>query len=501
MAKKHDIKKILLIDPKGFVAGLNIGLGYLSAVLTESGYDVRVADCNNNSDRLSSGPKINFGLTDFSDWHSKMDKALEWKPDLVGISLNSFGLDSAIELIKYCHSLTKEGVIYIAGGPHITMFKKEFLEKYKTFFDFGVVGEGDQTILDLIRNISNPEKVKGIIFYDYKKKKVIETEARPLIANLDSLPFPNFDAFDSVDPKKGLNNYQMISSRGCPYQCIFCNHLWLGKWRARSPENVIKEIEEAKKKYTFESVTFWDDNFTLDISRSKTICDLFISKKLNLKYNLAGIRADRIDEELVKKLKESGCQSVSVGIEDGDPKTFPFVQKGETIKQIEKAVRLIKKYQISLSTYMITGLINHTYNSFLISLEYIKKLDVKAHWNIAFPFPDTPLFEWAKKNGKFLMTLEEGFKYSMTNKDPAVVFDTKNYTKNERIKAYYLGNLRSRNYDMVVSSRSGNIFQMSQEIIEAIWKYDRRHILWHFSILMKIFFQSFMNFGRVGQVN
>lgn len=495
------IRKILLIDPKGFGAGLNLGLGYLSAVLTKNSYKVKVVDCNNDSDRLSSGPKINFGITDFLDWHQKIDRELEWKPDLVGISINSFSLDSAIELIKYCRSLTKEGVVYIAGGPHVTMFKKEFLKKNKALFDFAVIGEGEETILDLIRNISNPGKVKGIVFYDYKKKKVIKTATRPLIANLDSLPFPNFDVFDSVDPKKGLNNYQTISSRGCPYQCVFCNHLWSGKWRARSPENVIKEVEEAKSKYTFESITFWDDNFTLDISRAKTICDFIISKKLNLKYNLAGIRADRIDEELVKKLKESGCQSISLGIEDGDPKTFPFVQKGETMEQIEKAVRLIKKYKIPLLTYMVTGLINHSYNSFLISLEFIKKLDVRAHWNIAFPFPNTPLFEWAKKNGKFLMTLEEGFKHSMTNKDPAVVFDTKNYVKNERIRAYYLGNLRSRSYDMVVSSRSGNVFQMSLEILEAIWKYDKQHILWHLSILMKIFFQSLMNFGRVGQVN
>jgi len=393
MAKKHDIKKILLIDPKGFVAGLNLGLGYLSAVLLKSGYKVRVVDCNNNSDRLSSGPKINFGLTDFSDWHTKMARALDWKPDLIGISLNSFGLDNAIELIRYCRSLTKEEVVYVAGGPHVTMFKKEFLEKNKTLFDFGVVGEGEETILDLIRNISKPLKVKGIVFYDYKKKMVIETEARPLIADLDSLPFPNFGVFDSVDPEKGLNNYQMISSRGCPYKCVFCNHLWSTKWRARSPENIIREIKEAKKKYLIKSITFWDDNFTLDIARAKRICDLFISKKLNLKYYLAGMRADRVDEDLVKKLKESGCQGISIGIEDGDPETFPFVQKGETAEQIEKTVRLVQKYKIPLLTYMVTGLINHSYNSFLTSLEFIKKLDVKTHWSIAFPFPNTPLFE------------------------------------------------------------------------------------------------------------
>jgi len=99
------------------------------------------------------------------------------------------------------------------------------------------------------------------------------------------------------------------------------------------------------------------------------------------------------------------------------------------------------------------------------------------------------------------MTLEEGFRHSMTNKDPAVVFETKNYTKNERLKAYYLGNLRSGSYDMVVSSRSGNVLQMALEVVEAIWKYDRAQILQHFSVLLKIFAQSFIHFGRIEQIN
>ncbi|PIV42289.1 MAG: hypothetical protein COS26_02320, partial [Candidatus Nealsonbacteria bacterium CG02_land_8_20_14_3_00_40_11] len=381
------IGKVLLIDPKGFGSGLNLGLGYLAASLTKNGYKVKVADCNNDFDRLSSGPKINFFITGVSEWHQKIDKALAWEPDLIGISINSFSLDNSIEIIRYCQSLAEEEVVYIAGGPHVTMFRKEFLKKNKDLFDFAVVGEGEETILDLIRNISNPRKVKGIVFYDYKKKTFVETATRPLIANLDSLPFPNFGVFDSVDPKKGLYNYQMISSRGCPYKCVFCNHLWSSKWRARSPENITREIKEIKKKYSIESLTFWDDNFTLDIARAKKICDLFISERLNLKYYLAGMRADRVDEDLVKKLKESGCQGISIGIEDGDPKTFPFVQKGETAEQIEKTVRLIQKYKIPLLTYMVTGLINHSYNSFLTSLEFIKKLDVKAHWSIAFPFP------------------------------------------------------------------------------------------------------------------
>lgn len=487
---KRNVNKILLIDPEGFGSGLNLGIGYLAAVLTKNGYQVKVVDYNNDSTRLSFGPKINFWPTRRESWEQKITKALDWKPDVIGVSINSFSLDNAVNLINYCKSVTDNRTVYIAGGPHVTMFKKEFLEKHCHLFDFGIVGEGEETIIDLIKNIFDPQKVKGIIFWDSKNKEIIETETRPLITDLDNLPFPNFEVFDSVDKKKGLYNYQMISSRGCPYKCVFCNHLWSLKWRARTPENILEEIIAVKKKFGIKTITFWDDNFTLDIKRAKKICDMLIQKKLGISYYLAGIRADCVDEELIKKLKESGCLSVSIGIEDGDPKTFPFVSKGETLDQIEKTVKLVQKYKIPLLTYMVTGLINHTYKSFLTSLKFIEKLGVQAHWSIAFPFPNTKLYDWTKENGRFLMTLEEGFKRSMTNKDPAVVFDTKNYTKEERIRAYYLGNLRSKSYDMVVSSRDGSFFIMAFEIMQTILKYDSKRVWWHITNMLKILWKS-----------
>lgn len=497
--KKWSHKRILLIDPKGFGAGLNLGLGYLAAVLVKNNYRVKVLDFNNTSRRLAKGPSLNLGFSRSDNWKNKIEAALKWKPLAIGISINSFTLQNSLEVIKYCRSIAKHEITYFAGGPHVTMFKKDFLEKNKDYFNFAITGEGEETIIDLLKNINSPKKVKGIIYYDKSRKQIIETEARPLIENLDTLPFPNFEVFDTVIVKDGLYNYQMMSSRGCPYGCIFCFHMWSRKWRSRSPENVLAEIKFAKRKYGMSTITFWDDNFTLEIERAKKICDMLLSEKekLNLKYDLAGIRADRVDEELINKLKKSGCVGISMGIEDGDPTTFPYVGKGETLEQIEKTAKLIKKYNIPLLTYMITGLINSTYKSFLRSLKFVEKIGVTAHWSIAFPFPETPLFNWVKENGRFLMSLDEGFKLSMTSKNPPVVFDTKAYTKDERIKAYYLGNLRSKSYDMIVSSRSNNFFQIALEIVEAIWKYDRQNFIAHLSVLMKFFSQFLVNFGRI----
>lgn len=480
------IKKILLIDPQGFGSGLNLGLGYLAAVLLKNNYQVRVVDCNNTPDRLVRGPRLNLNFSQ-QDWQEKVDRGLRWKPEVIGISLNSFSLEEALAVVKYCRGKTGREVIYIAGGPHLVMAGKLFMEQYHYLFDFACYSEGEESFPDLLKHLHQPEEVKGIFYYDAEKKVVVQTEPRPLINNLDSLPFPDFTVFDTVNPKRGLYNYQMISSRGCPYGCVFCFKICGRQWRPRSPENVLAEIKFAKKKYHFSTLTFWDDNFTFNLERAKKICHLFIENNLKLSYSLAGVRADRVDEEMIQKLKESGCTHISMGIEDGDPQTFPLVGKGETLAQIEKTVSLIKKYKITLLAYMVTGLINHDYRSFLRSLKFIEKLKVQAHWSIAFPFPGTPLFDWAQHQGRFLMTLEEGFSHSMTSKNPPVVFDTLAYPKEERLRAYYLGNLRSKSYDMLTGSRRGNIFQQAFDIIQAIWQYDRQKTGWHFSNLLNIF--------------
>lgn len=501
MLKSSDIKRVLLIDPKGFGSGLNLGLGYIAAILAREGYEVKVVDCNNLPVRLSKGPSISLGGVVPEDWRVKVARGLDWVPQVVGISVNSFTQESSFEIARFCRSRLGHEVVFVAGGPHVSVFKKEFIEKNQDLFDFGIVGEGEETIVELLRSLESPELVKGITYYDLKSQQVVQTEERRPILNLDSLPLPNLEAFDTVNPTDGLYNYQLSSSRGCPYKCVFCSQILSRIWRPRSPEHVIEEIKQAKRKYHMQSITFWDDNFSLDINRAKKICDLMISENINLEYHLAGVRADRLDDELLQKLKDSGCKSIFIGIEDGDVQTFSFVGKGESLESIEKAVNMVKKYNIAISSYMITGLINSNYESFLRSLAFVKKLGIPAHWNIAFPLPNTQLFNWVKDNGRFLMTVEEGFKHCMTSKNPPVVFDTPDYPKEQRIKAYYVGNLRCRGYDMVISSRSANLFRQAFDILEAIWKYDREKIWWHSSFLINIFIKSLLNSGKVVAIN
>ena len=497
LLQKTETKKVLLIDPRGFGSGLNLGLGYIAGILAKNGYAVKVIDCNNFPDRLSKGPSISIGNLVHDDWKTKVGQALEWEPEVIGVSINSFTQDSAYEITQFCREKRGDQSLYVAGGPHVSVFRSEFLEKNKHLFDFAIVGEGEETIVELLESLTEPEKVKGLIYCDPNTNEVRQTVDRPPMRNLDSLPFPLIEAFDTVSLEAGLHNYQLSSSRGCPYKCVFCSQILSRVWRPRSPEHVIAEIKMAKEKFRMSSITFWDDNFSLDVNRAKKICDLMKAENINLEYNLAGVRADRLDEELLQKLKDTGCKSIFIGIEDGDAETFPFVGKGESLEAIEKAVAMVKKFGIAISSYMITGLINSNYDSFLRSLAFVERIGIPAHWNIAFPLPRTDLYEWALRNGRFLMTVEEGFRHCMTSKNPPVVFDTPDYPKEARLKAYYVGNLRCRGYDMVIASRSSNLFRQALDIAEAVWDYDRERLWWHFSYLFKIFLKSVVNAGRL----
>ena len=501
MVQSAEIKRVLLIDPRGFGSGLNLGLGYIAAVLIEKGYEVKVVDCNNFPVRLSKGASMNLGSLTHEDWRIKVGKGLDWQPQAIGVSINSFTQDNAYEVTRFCRSKMGDNAIYIAGGPHVSVFKKEFMEKNRNLFDFGIIGEGEETIIDLLSNYDNPASVKGIVYYDLVGGKAVQTEERPVITNLDTLPFPNLEVFDTVSVAERLYNYQLSSSRGCPYKCVFCSQILSRKWRARTPEHVIAEIKLALEKYKIQSITFWDDNFTLDINRAKRICDLMMKENLNLEYSLAGVRADRLDDELLRKLKESGCTSVSIGIEEGDEEVFKYVGKGESLEDIRKAVHMLQKHEIPISSYMITGLINSNYESFLRSLKYVESLKISAHWNIAFPLPLTPLYDWVQKNGRFLMTIDEGFKHCMTSKNPPVVFDTPDYPKEQRLKAYYVGNLRCLGYDMVISSRNASLFRQVFDIFEAVLRYDLGNFWWHFSYLFDLFAKSLFNSGRVVTYN
>jgi radical SAM superfamily enzyme YgiQ (UPF0313 family) len=409
--------KIVFIDPRGFSDGLNTGLGYLAAVLKE--HDVRVVDFNNKRG-------------------NEYDRLLAARDaDIVGISVKSFTLKESLRLASAVKKINP-GAKLVAGGPHITIDGQNFL-KDNQLFDIGVYGEGEAAFFEIASG-KDPEHVKGVIFR--RGGEIVKNESHGWIANLDVLPFPNYEVFDSFDGK--IASYPLVTSRGCPYSCTYCSvgNVIGKKWRARSAKNIVDELIQAKEKYRCGEFKILDDDFTLDINRAKEICQRLIDDKVDLRWSCPnGIRADRLDEELVGLMKQSGCCFISLGVESGDPDVFEKIKKGEKLDDVEKAVSVLKAAGIKVHGFFIIGLPGSTYKKDRASAKFGKKVGLdSASFGILVPYPGTEVYDIMSKdtNVSWQDDWKNGFHMGFK---PKTVFEKSDYSSKEMKKAYYLNNL------------------------------------------------------------
>jgi len=434
--------KIILIDPPGFGEGISTGLAYLAAVAKQNGFsDIAVVDFQNYRQNVEE----------------RINKIIAEQPDIIGFTINSFTVINAIKIIKQLKG--KVSAKFIAGGPGVTSDPKIFLERTGDLFDVAVFSEGERTFVELLKYFSNNNSVnlsaiKGIA-YQSGNGEITVNEGRELINNLDEVPFPDYDVFDSVKFNKKIlsDSYQILTSRGCPARCVFCLNLVLnrGRWRGRSTDNVIKELVMAKEKYGIKSFTVRDDNFTQHMDRAEEICERLIALNFNTPWKCkAAVRADRVRPSLLNKMKKSGCDNLTLGIESGDPAIYPLVCKGESLETIATGIKMIKEAGIHVEVTMVIGVIEDSYKSVLQSIKFLKKIGVKAHWYLALPFRGTPLFDWVKKNGTFLVDCDfiDAYAHSKS-KELVVPFETKEFTADERRKAYYKANISSENFNFI----------------------------------------------------
>jgi radical SAM superfamily enzyme YgiQ (UPF0313 family) len=366
-----------------------LGLLYIAAYLREKepSYSIEIIDCP----------------TENLDYSKIEEKIKEYKPNIVGVTVMSFTLLDALAVAKIVKKINPQ-IKIVFGGPHAHIFGKETLELGNS--DFMVMGEGEKTFHQLVKNIDNEEnlkKISGLIFYN-KNHELINTGLPSLIDNLDELPFPARDLINNEKYSSVLGTSNLITtlitSRGCPYQCIFCDRPQLGKkFRARSAENVVNEMEECVKKYQIKEFLVYDDTFTIDRQRTVNICKEIIDRKLNITWDIRA-RVNTVDKELLALLKQAGCERIHYGVESGTQKILDVLNKGITIEQAEKAFNLTKKEKIQTLAYFMIGNPSETKEDILKTINFAKKLNPDyVHITITMPFPATRLYYLALNKG------------------------------------------------------------------------------------------------------
>lgn len=417
--------KILLINPPGWQKGsTNLGLCYLASNLLANRHKVLILDVNATND----SPDV------------VSEKARKFAPDVIGFSLKTSTANSALILSK---AIKKRygNAVHVAGGPHITLAYRDTLVENPEI-EYCFLGESDRSFIDFIKGLEEGKSVEGVPGIAYRKDGGIVTTAREYIEDLDSIPYPNLEAIENFD-FRGFR-YPMITSRGCPYPCTYCcvGVVSSKKWRARTPGNILAELKYVKDRFGITMFEILDDNFTLRVERAKEFCRLLIESKLNLSwYCHNGIRADKIDLELAKLMKEAGCTSVALGVESGDPAIFDSIKKGEPLEAVVNAVKCIKAAGMRAVGYFIIGLPGDSLEGIKRTIKFQQSLGLDYYmYGILNPYPYTEVYDVIKRDGTMLMDIKDSSHFSTTLTIP---FEMPGFPREDMEKAYYLAKLQN----------------------------------------------------------
>ena len=323
-------------------------------------------------------------------------------PDVVGMTVMTFTLIDCIITARMAKEANKK-IKIIIGGIHPNIFQNETINLPE--IDYIVLGEGEVAIPKLIKSLdkgkSELKKIKGIIFK--YKGKIIHTGNPDLIKNLDEVPFParhltEYQKYSSLLAKRSPVT-TMITSRGCPFRCLFCDRPHLGKvFRARSAKNVVDEMEECAK-MGIKEFLIYDDTFTINKQRVLDICDEIIKRDLNIGWDIRA-RVDTVDEEMLKKMHEAGCERIHYGVEAGNKEILQVLRKGITLEQAERAFKITRKAKIDTLAYFMIGSPRETKETILDTINFAKRLKPGfVHFSITTPFPATALYYLALEEG------------------------------------------------------------------------------------------------------
>ena len=372
----------------------NLGICILAAVLERAGYGVAIIDA----------------AAIQNTYQEVLDSVLAMNPKYVGLTAMTHTISSAATIARMIKE-KRPDIKVILGGVHVTSTPEETLKKHGRWFDVAVIGEGEKTILELLGVLAgkkNLAEVAGLVFL--QDDQFVRTKPREIIMDMDSLPFPAWHLLPDMTKyyrphlisAGGSTSNHLLTSRGCPGKCIFCDTSVNGhRVRGYSADYVLEMVEILHKKYNISDIQFNDDTFVTLRKRLFEICDKLARKNYKLTWS-CDARASDVSKEGLALMKKSGCWQIAYGVETGSQRVMDFLQKRVTFEQIKNAFRWTKMVGISTKGFFILGHPTETHESIQETINLILGLDVDVIGVTFFTvFPGSPIYSTIREYGLF----------------------------------------------------------------------------------------------------
>lgn len=441
-----------------------LGLAYLAAVLEKEGYkEIKIVDMKVSKMPLN---EIKSYIHDF-------------KPNIVGIYSTTGQVTSAAKIIDIIKSIDK-GIWCVLGGPHPSVLPERTLKE--TNADIVVLGEGEITMLEFVKAVESKREISGVLGLYYKKEgDILFTGRRPYIEDLDTLPLPARHLLPDISLYSDTNSVyetklhaQVMSSRGCPFNCAFCDKSVYGRtYRVRSAKSTVDEIEFLVNKYNVREIRFFDDLFTANKQRVVDICDELKKRNIQISWSCES-RVNTITPELLKIMKEGGCWAISYGIESGTQEVLDALNKGITLDQIKTAVKLAKDAGLTVRGYFMIGLPTENVETIKRTIKFATKLDLDhAVFSLFSPYPGTELFKNIEKYG--IIKAKNWDEYMDLGQNPPFIPHGMTSKQLERYYklAYLSFYLRPRNL-LAIIKRLHTFSSFNQHFKAFLWTFKKR---------------------------
>jgi anaerobic magnesium-protoporphyrin IX monomethyl ester cyclase len=379
-------------DTRHRPAGFPIGIAYLAAAAEQAGHCVRVLD-----------------LVLHPDWQPALAEALAaGRFDLAGISCMSVQFQGARAAAERIRALSP-GTRMVFGGAHPSITPEETLGLAGV--DFVIRGEGELPFLDLLAALESGAGLAEVGSLSFRDDgRAVHNPMRSAYPSPDELPWPAYHLFPMERyfeleipgfPSRHPRPFQIFTSRGCPYRCIYCHNLFGKGFRPRAPESVLAEMRHLHDTYGVREFLVYDDNFTMDLARARRICELILASGMRIGLQFPnGIRADRVDEPLIEAMVAAGAHSVTIGVESGSPRIQKLIRKSLRLEKVAECLRLARRHGLVTHGAFILGFPGETVADAWQTIRFARRSELDyAFFAFATPYPGTELHDLAVAQG------------------------------------------------------------------------------------------------------